>query len=165
MKRQGCLRHWFPFYFLVWSLSNQSQAKASRRTCRSWKREIRREITSFPSLLAKSLHALQIVGEVNPSCLWQEETFGHNVTFHKKNCCFTVWSSFSLPGMLAIRAISDMIIHGAFSDSLLWKKKVSRMTAWVYEAAHRVDNERRGHLADHRHQVDHCHPLPPQGGG
>ena len=33
------------------------------------------------------------------------------------------------------------------------------------ELAYRVDNQRRCHLADHGHQVDHCHPLPSQGGG
>ena len=31
----------------------------------------------FPFLLAKSLHALQVVRKIDPSCFRQEETYGH----------------------------------------------------------------------------------------
>ena len=45
------------------------------------------------------------------------------------------------------------------------EKKMFWVTVELSEkAAHRVNDEGRCDLADHGHQMDHCHPLAPQGG-
>ena len=87
---------------------------------------------SFLFLLAKSLRALQIVRKVHSSCLRQEETFEHRKILNNKEVDEYSWTNNGVPGLdfvasqtsirpgiLAMMAISDMMIQGAFSDSLL----------------------------------------------